>query len=931
MTPLAETILWCIVQVTLVGLVAWLLCVAVSRWLGPGAAAVPAAALAAVVMLTVLAFAPWPAAWRFGPDWPQGESSATTAEDTPAASGSLTGMKIPASWLANLGGNGGDSASATSPVEHSSNATATAELPSDSPESAPAASPIAWLPIALFALLGTGILLGLLRLVGGLLSVRNHRRGSEPLRDAALLELADCLRAELCLQRPVELRESDRLATAATVGWSRPVVLLPRAWREWTADQRRAVLAHELAHVARGDYLACVLAQLSVAIHFYHPLVHWLAARLRLEQELAADATAARLAGGNKLYLQSLAELALHTTERSLGWPAHPFLPTQGTFLRRIEMLRDSKLADGAAPPSKWTPRWIAAGLLVAAILLAGLRGGSKDSPFDAAALAQAPATPAGATTGQSGIDLSQVNNDAKLFLAFRPTEIAKVPEIREALAGPLREMAAPFTMFSLDGIEQITIVGQGEATHGFGENLQVIVLQFSKPTSFETIAKGGAWQADAVAVTARSATGPAGAPPRQAYGVVNDRTIVLGTSDMVARHLTNRRKGMPPIAAGAGWEKVRAGAVVAALDLEVVRELFRQRPQGAPPPDATFTALAPLWTDAEYVLGGILLDGKSVHVRLIATSQDAELAEHVAETSTAALTLARNALRSARENEKEMAAYAKLAAEMAAALLNSVKIQRTDALVVAETSTELPQEGSKAATALAGALTQARADAQRMQSTNNLKQIMLAMHNWAATYKGGFPPPVLMGIDGKGKVPHSWRVAILPFLEQNDLYRQYRFDEPWDSEANKLVLAKMPAIYRHPLDDPKSTNASYFVLRSEVLKDTTPASGGGESAPEGGFPTVFSGKSGVNFSQMFDGTSNIIGVVEAKRDIPWTKPEDILFDPAKDLPKLGGFSKEGFNAAFADGSIHFLQNKIDPKILKLLIMPQDGTPIPQY
>jgi hypothetical protein len=108
-------------------------------------------------------------------------------------------------------------------------------------------------------------------------------------------------------------------------------------------------------------------------------------------------------------------------------------------------------------------------------------------------------------------------------------------------------------------------------------------------------------------------------------------------------------------------------------------------------------------------------------------------------------------------------------------------------------------------------------------------------------------------------------------------------------------------------------------------------ASGGGESAPEGGFPTAFSAKSGMPFSQMFDGTSNIIAVVEAKRDIPWTKPDDILFDPAKDPPKLGGFFKDGFNAGIGDGSVRFIDDKIDPKILKLLIMPQDGTPTPQF
>jgi hypothetical protein len=394
----------------------------------------------------------------------------------------------------------------------------------------------------------------------------------------------------------------------------------------------------------------------------------------------------------------------------------------------------------------------------------------------------------------------------------------------------------------------------------------------------------------------------------------------------MVSRYLANRRKGTPQLTKGPGWEKVRAGAVVAALDMQVVREWFRRYPADGP-----LTTLAPLWMDAEFVLGGVLLDGQAIHLRVVATSQDAELAEHVAETSTAALTLARNALRAAREREAEMPEYAKLAIQTAAGLLRSVKLERSQTLVVAETSTELPQAGSTAAAALAGAVAQARTDARRVQSTNNLKQIMLGMHNFADTYVSRLPPPVLMGTDGKGKVEHSWRVALLPYIDEAVLYGQYHFDEPWDSDANKLVLAKMPAVYRHPLDDPKSTNSGYFVLRSEKLLETTPAPGGGESAPEGGFPTAFSAKSGMPFSQMFDGTSNIIAVVEAKRDLPWTKPDDILFDPAKDPPKLGGFFKDGFNAGIGDGSVRFIDDKIDPKILKLLIMPQDGTPTPQF
>jgi hypothetical protein len=93
--------------------------------------------------------------------------------------------------------------------------------------------------------------------------------------------------------------------------------------------------------------------------------------------------------------------------------------------------------------------------------------------------------------------------------------------------------------------------------------------------------------------------------------------------------------------------------------------------------------------------------------------------------------------------------------------------------------------------------------------------------------------------------------------------------------------------------------------------------------------PTAFSKTTGVRFADIIDGTSNTLAVVEAKRDIPWTKPEDILFDPEKDPPALGGYFKDGFQAGICDGSVRFLTPKVEPKTLKLLIMPQDGNPLP--
>jgi beta-lactamase regulating signal transducer with metallopeptidase domain len=927
MDPLTGSLLWCIVQVTLVALLAWVLCALVGRFAGPGKAALPAVALAAIVVLTACAFIPWPNWWRYGPRW----ESATAA--LPAAPALLPREEVkPAESTALADGDWLSSEPEFSAaLPHRSddaipNAVQEESLPGTA-EPSMADRFWSWLPTLIATTLGCGALLGLLQLAGGLLSVRSYRRASQPLEDPELVELVDCLRAELSLTRSVELRESNHLATAATIGWTRPVVLLPPGWRDWTDDQRRAVLAHELAHVARGDYLACVLAQLSLAIHFYHPLIHWLAARLRLEQELAADATAALLSGGRKLYLQSLAELALHTTERPLGWPAHTFLPTQGTFLRRIEMLRDSELPRSAARSRLtmpgWVQRWAAVGLLViGAAAIAGLRGGPA-----ASANAQQPAGGEEVNKAGGRIDLTQVSNDAKMLVAIRPAEIAKVPEIREVLEKTAGDGPSPVKLLTMDGIEQITLIGlAGVEPDDWGRDA-LVVLQFNKATSFEDVAKTGAYPAEAKRVAAVAAAGSTDAR-QPAYGVVNDKTIVLGSAQIVGKYLGNRRKGQPAIAAAA-WEKVRMGAIVAALDMELIRDQLRNRTPGGP--DELLATLAPLWTDSEYVLSGVIVEGKTVHLRAIATCQDAELAGNVADTVTATTTLVRNMLRSVREKEQNIPEFARFAIETGEGLLKSAKVERTESLVVVQTKTDMPKAGGAAAGGLLNAVTGARAAAQRSVSQNNMKQIMLALHNWADTRGSRFPPPVMLGRDGKGKFPHSWRIEILPYIEQDALYREYKFDEPWDSDANKKVMEKMPGIFRHPQDDPKSTNAAYFVLTPEKLLEEKVAPNGGRSPPEGGFPTAFSAVNGMSFAQIFDGTSNTIAIVEAKRDIPWTKPEDILFDKEKDPPKLGGFFKDGYNVGICDGSVRFISHSIDPKTLHLLIMPGDGTPIPGF
>ncbi|HSG71414.1 MAG TPA: M56 family metallopeptidase, partial [Planctomycetaceae bacterium] len=258
---------------------------------------------------------------------------------------------------------------------------------------------------------------------------------SEPVEDKELLELLNLVRAELDCRRSVGLRESKSVSSPATVGWRKPIVLLPREWREWSASEQRAVLAHEVAHIRRFDFPAWIVAQMGVVLHFYNPVVHWLAQRLRLEQELAADAAAADVVGGNTVYLQTLAGMAIRQDDRRLSWAARTFLPSHHTFLRRIEMLR--RRSPLAARLTGVGRTLIACSLLGAAVFAAGLR-----SPFEAVSVAQdSPATPKTESNvtgfssgdGTTGAQSAPVSDGESLSLAYVPRDALIVGAVRPA------------------------------------------------------------------------------------------------------------------------------------------------------------------------------------------------------------------------------------------------------------------------------------------------------------------------------------------------------------------------------------------------------------------------------------------------------------------------------------------------------------------
>lgn len=188
--------------------------------------------------------------------------------------------------------------------------------------------------------------------------------------------------------------------------------------------------------------------------------------------------------------------------------------------------------------------------------------------------------------------------------------------------------------------------------------------------------------------------------------------------------------------------------------------------------------------------------------------------------------------------------------------------------------------------------------------SVNNLKQIVLAMHNHLSV-KGAFPARA--NFDKQGKPLLSWRVHILPYLGQQSLYQQFHLDEPWDSDHNKTLIPIMPLVYRNPIFPPRAGMANYLGVYGPGL--------------------MFEGDKARKPAEILDGLSNTIMVVEADdaRAVVWTKPDDWEFDATKPLAGLGNAHPGGFNAAFADGSIHFLSKSIDPATFKALLTIAGG------
>jgi prepilin-type processing-associated H-X9-DG protein len=202
---------------------------------------------------------------------------------------------------------------------------------------------------------------------------------------------------------------------------------------------------------------------------------------------------------------------------------------------------------------------------------------------------------------------------------------------------------------------------------------------------------------------------------------------------------------------------------------------------------------------------------------------------------------------------------------------------------------------------------------ARRAQCMNNLKQIGLALANYQDAF-GSLPPAYIADADGRPM--HSWRVLILPFLDQQRLYDQYNFREPWNGPNNSKLLDRMPSVFTCP------SRNSYPTSLTSYVAITGPG-------------TMFRGAGSSKFTDVSDGLDETITVVESLNIVvPWTAPTDLdvrtislrINDPA--YAGISSPHPRGANVGFGDTSVRFVREGISPGLLRALFTIAGGEKI---
>ncbi|HVA50132.1 MAG TPA: M56 family metallopeptidase [Pirellulales bacterium] len=773
-------------------------------------------------------------------------------------------------------------------------------------------------PAGVAAVILSATAVGLARMLFGAIALARLLRDTQRVDDPSLAGLLAQLRTQLRCPRPIELREmaaASAGSSPAVVGWRRPVILLPADWHLWSEDVRRAVLAHEAAHVAHGDFLMWLAAQSGVILNFYNPLVHWLARRLRLKQELAADARGAALAGGAKAYATVLAKLALAQDDSRPLWAGRPFFPTRGTLMRRIEMLQNQPFVTDRSPSRVW-PTALLTALALVGLSVSGLRGPT--------AAVRADDLPSGKDSSESAPPATHEVRFPKFDDAYLPEDAIAVLSVKPLKVANSAVVVSPallhFPMsFNLgwstadNGVDEVRDIvfspAPSEASsakpHESTEPALVEIYRMHKPYERDKVRVRIFGEApDGVTETTCHGYSCFRARSEDSgllvdYLLVDDRTIVIVRDRDLPRVLEADPESHPSWYGE--WRKVADSPLAVGFDPEAIDALV------APAKDSAEEAFFSVLKNTTHVFGRVdsTTEGLLVSGKVLCKSSEAAVAATQAAKATLALAqMAIPQLLQPSDMPKEYQPI-NVSGPLMEALANlKVNVNGARVDVEGKLGAAFVAEIAQATQALVDRQTneyKAREKEDEQAHIAKLGRLAAAMNAYHAEH-GHYPSAAVVGPDGK--TLHSWRVELLPYLGEQKLFDEYRLDEPWDSEHNKPLVEKIPSIYSTSLWSQKG-DADYFVVT--------------------GKGTLFDAAAPARRESVADAPGETILVLQSLQRIPWTKPVDIETSADHDAVRPFRGHGKGFYAAFADGTVKFVSKATDATSVRAMFTKAGG------
>ena len=498
-------------------------------------------------------------------------------------------------------------------------------------------------------------------------------------------------------------------------------------------------------------------------------------------------------------------------------------------------------------------------------------------------------------------LDLSYVSSDAVAAIVLHPRRLLTSPEL-EMLPVEVA-VAASKDYLGIDPTEVEQAIGiLGLTGLPMGQPGMGAILRFAKPYDKTAVLEKlgrDTEEATHAGKTYRQSRAPAGF----SLYMPDDRTLLIANAQQMKNMLAADKvdSGLTKLLKQVDTSK----AAVAVLDFAAVRPLAMMALQSLPPIPDQFKEFLELPKLVESVQVSFdMKDGIDLAVSLGA--KDAATAERIKELCERAKVVARQFVE-ARFAEtggggqdatsQAMASYMR---RIVNKLLDSIEVKLEGDKVNIALVKGIPSLASTGVLValLLPAVSASREAARRNSSSNQLKQIGIALLNHHDAYKR-FPARAIVGQDGKPLL--SWRVRILPFLDEAALYKEFHLDEPWDSEHNRKLIERMPAVYANP---------NVFSTTTTVYQGVV------------GEGTFFGTPKGRSIRSIIDGTSKTITVVEVDPDraVVWTRPDDWNYDPQQPLSGLGRFCAGGFQALFADAHVSLISLGVDPTVLRALI-----------